>query len=428
MPAKRIIMHLDMNSYFASVEQQANPTLRGKPLGVVATMTPHGCILASSKEAKAVGIKTGCRADEAKFLYPDIILVEVDPSKYRSTTEKIFSIIRQYSDDIEPYSIDEAFINLTGYAQSFNDAVRIGREIKREIFGEAGEWLTNSMGIAPTRWLAKFGSDTCEKGGIVVLDHSNLSAYLKGRDLTEAWGIADRTAARLHLLGIRTLDELMMCEPHALKRLLGIRGHELWANVNGIELAPARLATPVEQPKSIGHSHVLRTRTTDRRFYQSVLMRLAERTGRDVRTRGLEAQGLFVSVGLREGGYYGKNVTLSRSLTGGDEIFRLGWRILERLIGSYTAQSFAIGVFRLRTLSHQGCFWAQPRKDAVYAAMDVLNDRFGEETVHWGTLHRLAPVHAPDRIGFRKTVSTSTPRSDLMLKTGTEQDLVLQDE
>ncbi|KKW02381.1 MAG: polymerase IV protein [Parcubacteria group bacterium GW2011_GWA2_48_9] len=98
MPAKRIIMHLDMNSYFASVEQQANPTLRGKPLGVVATMTPHGCILASSKEAKAVGIKTGCRADEAKFLYPDIILVEVDPSKYRSTTEKIFSIIRQYSD------------------------------------------------------------------------------------------------------------------------------------------------------------------------------------------------------------------------------------------------------------------------------------------------------------------------------------------
>src|SRR3989344_7789183 len=109
----KIILHIDMNSYFASVEQQANPFFRGKPLAVCAYLSPKGCILASSMEAKKLGIKTGMRVYDAQKIYPNLIVLENEPAKYRSVTEKIFRILSEYTDRMEPYSIDEAFLDLT---------------------------------------------------------------------------------------------------------------------------------------------------------------------------------------------------------------------------------------------------------------------------------------------------------------------------
>lgn len=159
----RAILHIDMNSYFASVEQQANPLLRGKPVGVVATMTPNGCIIASSTEAKAKGIKTGFRVRDARAIDPNIILIPNDAAKYRTVTGGIMKILTSYTEDIELYSIDEAFLDLTGFVHSFNEAAKLSEEIRRRIMQEVGEWLKCSIGIAPTRWLAKFGSDVARK-------------------------------------------------------------------------------------------------------------------------------------------------------------------------------------------------------------------------------------------------------------------------
>lgn len=416
---QRIILHLDMNSYFASVEQQANPDLRGKPVGVVATMTPHGCILASSKEAKALGVKTGCRADEARFLCPGIHLLEVDPPKYRSTTERIFSIVRQYSDDIEPYSIDEAFINLTGFVDSFDEAVKVGKEIKQRIFTEVGEWLTNSMGIASTRWLAKFGSDTCTKGGIVILNAGNCRPYLMGRELTEAWGIGTQTARKLHALGICTLGELAEYSPYRLKRLLGIRGYELWAHLNAIEISPDHVADNANGvPKSIGHSHVVRKRTTDPRFARAVMMRLAERTGRRLRSLRMQALGIFSHVGFEDTPSVGGSVGLSEPVQSTEDIFRRAWRMIHTEKVDTPPNFFAMGVFSLQPITNQRSFFnfthdATPELDD---ALDTINDRFGDETIMWGTLLGLDRYHAPDRIGFRKTVSWDIPSQKLMMK------------
>ncbi|MBI4426284.1 MAG: hypothetical protein HY567_01800, partial [Candidatus Kerfeldbacteria bacterium] len=296
---QRIILHLDVNSYFASVEQQANPFYRGKPLGVCATMSPYGCIIASSKEAKAEGIKTGCRVKDALAIDPNIILVEVDPPKYRSTTEKIFSILAEYSEDIETYSIDEAFVNLTGFVKSMTDASRIAQRIRQRIFDEVGEWLTCSMGIAPTRWLAKFASDTAPKGELVVLTRENLDEYVRGRELTEAWGIAERMKARFLGLGIRDLWELKHYPVTNLMEALGIRGYEWWANLNGVEFSTVQAP---RLPKSVGHSHVLRRRTMDRRFHEAVLMKLCEKTGRRLRGLDMEAGGFWLGFGTTLGG------------------------------------------------------------------------------------------------------------------------------
>lgn len=415
---QRVILHLDMNSYFASVEQQANPFLRGKPVAVLATMTSHGCTLASSKEAKAFGVRTGVRAEEAKSLCPDITFVQVDPPKYRSTTKRIFSILRQYSEAIETYSIDEAFLDLTGFVPSLESGAQLGYEIKQRIRNEVGEWLTCSMGIGSTRWLAKFGGDTAPKGGLVILHRGNLTAYLKGRDLQQAWGIAEATASHLNKLGITTLDELQAASPVNLMESLGIRGYELWANVNAVELGG--LAQP-RQPKSIGHSHVLRVRNRDPRFHKALIMRLCERAGRRLRDLGLEAQGVYAHVSLELTG--GRDLPAMNPVAsqagalqaGGSkkvyhpiyttrQLFQQVWAMLGDGVRSGTPSFYALGMFRLRPVSGQLSFLEKRKPAALAQAIDHINNRYGEETIVEGDLVRLDATYAPDRIGFRKTV------------------------
>lgn len=390
-----------MNSYFASVEQQANPFYRGKPLGVCATLTSHGCIIASSKEAKKVGIKTGCRVNEALAIYPDVILVEVDPPKYRSCTEKIIQIIRDYCDDIELYSIDEAFLDLSGYVEDYTQAIAIAEKIRERITLEVGDWLTCSMGIAPTRWLAKFASDTTGKGNILLLTKNNLYSYIKGMNLQAAWGIADATASRLNALGIKTLDQLASYPVVNLMRVMGIRGYELWANINAIEMSGL---TKKRQPKSVGHSHVLRRRTRDIMFHKSIVMRLAERTGRRLRDLGLEAWGIYAHANLERFGGVGGSKKIHEPITSTRKIYSYVWRMLEEGVRRDLATYYAIGLLHLRPQSHQLSLFEKEKPERLIHALDEINSRYGEEVITQGELRLLDKYHAPDRIGFRKTI------------------------
>ncbi|MFA6042539.1 MAG: hypothetical protein WC786_02525 [Patescibacteria group bacterium] len=402
MSLPRVILHLDMNSYFASVEQQANPFLRGKPVGVCATLTNRGCIIASSKEAKAFGVKTGCRVDEARQRCPNIRLVEVDPSKYRSTTERIFKLCAEYTEDLEAYSIDEAFLDFTSTVPDLLAAAKLGEEIKVRIQQEVGEWLKCSMGVAHTRWLAKFAGDTAPKGGLVILDDRNLGAYLKGRDVQEAWGIAGATAAHLARMGITTLDQLHQASPVNLMEVFGIRGYEFWANLHGVELGGVQEERP---PKSIGHSHVLRVRTRDLRFHQTLLMRLCERTGRRLRALGLEAHGVYAQVRLERAGGLGSSHKLGHGITDTLPLYQEVWNILSPGVTTDLPTFYALGLFRLRPVTRQLSLFTPPKNHALSAALDAINSRYGEETVTFGRLRMLQGHHAPDRIGFRKSVS-----------------------
>ncbi|XOU94936.1 MAG: DNA polymerase Y family protein [Candidatus Kerfeldbacteria bacterium] len=399
---QKIILHFDMNSYFASVEQQANPWLRGKPVGVVATMTPNGCIIASSIEAKKVGIKTGCRVIDAKKLYPKVNLVEVDPPKYRSTTKKIFSICSDYTEDIEEYSIDEAFLDLTGTVETFEQAKKIGKKIQQRIKDEVGIWLKCSIGIAETRWLAKFAGDTAPKGGIVILNKNNLYSYLKGMDLQEAWGIATATAVRLNLLGIYTLDQLADYPVQNLMSSMGVRGYYLWANVNGIEIGNVEVK---RLPKSIGHSHVLRKNTKDKRFHQAILMRLCERTGRRLREKKLEAHGIYFYTNLEYRGQVGGSKKVHQPIISTAQIYEYAWEELSKYLNQDRPRFFAVGLFRIGPRVNQLSFFEDKRMSPVLSkALDDINNRYGEEMIVQGMLLKLGKIHAPDRIGFRKTM------------------------
>ncbi len=407
----RAILHLDMNSYFASVEQQANPFLRGRPVGVVATMSPNGCIIASSIEAKAKGIKTGFRIREAQQIDPNIILIPNDAAKYRTVTSGIMRIIQSYTEDIELYSIDEAFLDLTGFVHSLDGAAAISEEIRQRITDEVGEWLRCSAGVAPTRWLSKFGSDTADKGKTLVLHQGNLATHLDPRRVTDAWGIAKRLERRLHLLNIYTLGDLRRYPVANLMTVFGILGYELWANVNGIEFATVQQQ---RLPKSIGHSHVFAKRATSLEYPKAVLAKLCEKAGRRLRALDMEAHGLWLSYGLSDqardqfghsGG--GGALSLPWPIIDTRDIFHLSWKaLINDLPAGALPNYLAMTLFRLQPRSDQLEMWPRGKKDApaLAQALDAVNNKYGDFTVTRGSFWGLNEHDVPDRIGFRKTV------------------------
>jgi len=412
-----------MNSYFASVEQQANPHLRGRAVGVVATMTPNGCVIASSIEAKAKGIKTGVRVQDARRLDPDVILIPNDSAKYRSCTEGIWRVLRRYSEDIEPYSIDEAFLNLTGFVHNFTQATAMAEKIRGEIQGQVGEWLKCSIGIAPTRWLAKFAGDTAPKGQTLIVEPRNFPQTIDPRPLTDAWGIASRMERRLNALNLYSLGDLRHYPVTNLMQIFGMMGYVLWANVNGLEIPGYRT---LEHPKSIGHSHVFARRAQNLDYAKAVLAKLCEKAGRRLRRLNLEAYGVWLAYGLpdhpatpphtrrghMEGGQPGWGGSGGRKLAyplfDTRDIFRHCWQILMTdLPPGQLPRFLAMTLFNLKPRVSQGEIWPRGKHDSptLARALDDLNDKYGDFTVARGNFWGLTDRDAPDRVGFRKTVS-----------------------
>ncbi|HUD06098.1 MAG TPA: hypothetical protein VMR18_04270, partial [Candidatus Saccharimonadales bacterium] len=180
------IMHIDLNSCFATVEQQARPLLRGRPVGVTNRITKYCCVIAASYEAKALGVKVGMRLDEAKLLAPNLIMVESDPPKYHYAYQKLVGIMQSYSPNVTMKSIDEGVIDFHGTRENINTStlVDIGREIKQRLKDEVGCWMRCNVGIAPNRFLAKQAAGLHKPDGLDVINHTNLRHTLSMLKLT----------------------------------------------------------------------------------------------------------------------------------------------------------------------------------------------------------------------------------------------------
>jgi len=400
-----------MNSYFASVEQQANPELRDKPLGVCAYLSPNGCIIASSIEAKAIGIKTGFRVRDALKIYPKINLIENEPAKYRSVTEQIFSIFADYTDTIEPYSIDEAFLDLTGWAKNLKEAKAIALTINRRIKQEVGEWLKCSNGISTTRWLAKFASDITNSNSLLIIKQGQIDAALRNRKLTDAWGINTRIAWRLNQLGIFNLLQLKQYPVANLMQALGLYGYYLWANVNGQELTGVTADTKI-QPKSIGHSYCVNKHTTDSNYHHQVLLKLCEKTGRRLRAKNLEAKRFSIYWSYVEGGAYSTQIKVNDTLFTTESIYRLALKIFEQHKILRKVRMMAVSVSALQPISGQLNIFSDILKPKQVAlACDDINDRYDEYTVFFGEMLNSDKI-VRDRIGYRKTLDIRSVTDD----------------
>jgi DNA polymerase-4 len=211
-------LFVDMNSFFASCEQQVNYWLRNRPVGVCVYTGKHGCIIAPSMEAKKKGIKTGMRLSDAMVLCPDLVPIETHPSRYREFHVKIMKVLKKYSEEVIAKSIDEAVVSLQGYHEVYGTPENVAKLIKSDIKNEVGEWLTCSIGIAPNAFLAKLASDLQKPDGLVSIRTDNIDEVLKKLSLIHLPGIGKRMAMRMEQHGIRTPLDIRYADPEKLKR------------------------------------------------------------------------------------------------------------------------------------------------------------------------------------------------------------------
>ncbi len=399
----KIILHADMNSYFASVEQQANPFLRGKPVAICSRISRNACIIACSVEAKKIGIKTGFSLNEARELFPGIVALEVDPAKIRCTTKRIFAIFADYTSAIEAYSIDEAFLDLTGLVANFDEARELALIIKQRILAEVGDWLRCSIGISHTRWLAKFAGELQKPDGLTVLNKNDLPKIYADHPVDDAWGIADGWKACFLPLGIKTISDLLAYNPMELKRLFGVPGYIAWANVAGIDVERVKI-NDQNQPKSVGHSYVFHKRTAAPQEIAGIMMKLSEKIGRRLRGLKMEAKKINIGWGYADGSDW-NSVHCYDPVYESYDIFKAAWQAFSASWGRQTVVSMAVTAQDLAPAIEQiSIFSDRNRQRHISAALDAVNDRYGEYTVirgqMWGT-----EKSAPDRVGFRKTVN-----------------------
>ncbi len=427
-PSKKLIAHVDMNSYFASVEQQANPFLRGKPVGVCAYLHEHGCVIAASIEAKRLGMKVGMTVEEARIAAPGAVFVQNDPAKYRAITSRVFGLLHELTDRVEHYSIDEAFLDLTGWYRDAAEASWALARVRTRIREEIGEWLRCSIGIAPTRFLSKTASDMQKPNGLVIIDYDNLDAMLAQLDLEDVCGIGPRIRRRLERIGIQTLLDIKRYPIGNLMRAFGKYGLYLWCKLHGMEFE--KLTEPMTLPKSVGHSYCVPNRVNTEKKVVPTLMRLTERAGRRLRKLGMVAGTVSVNVGFRSRVVraqmpISQNVGASfwRPGADGDSSFV---HLAEPAADSFTLVGEACDLLRDMWHGEPVSFLAvtlsgliapthQMRMDAdvpswcrgddrrrlASHAVDLIRDRYGDQAICFGDMIRLGD-EAPDRIGFRK--------------------------
>src|SRR5438874_4977735 len=397
---------VDLNCAFASIEQQHDPSLRGRPLAIAAYATDAATIVSSSREARDLGIKTGMKVFEAKAIFPPILIREPDPPKYREVSDQLIEILETHSPDVLRMSIDEASLNLAGTP----DLKRLGpegvaRAIKKALREQVGECVTSSVGISTSIWMAKQASNLDKRDGLRRIDHTNLLSVFAGLELTDLSGIAEATARRLARAGIVTPLQFLQATPPRL----GLAGMHVelargWSmRLRGFEVGAFETA----RRKSYSHSHVLARATASQGELEELLMRLSDMVGR--RLRSANRLGSVVSVGVvyrPDAGGFSKQSKQPSPISTGDEIYQAALTLLAARDPRRTVGTLGVGLSGLSDgdAGQLDLFApaARPRGERLEAALDAIRDRFGGEALQRSRLLGVAQV-VRDRIAFGNT-------------------------
>lgn len=384
MVNERTILHIDMNAYFASVEQRTNPHLRGKPIVVCGDPTSRTAVAAASYEAKSYGVKAGMPIPEAKRLCPHLQLIQGTPEKYYSTTLRIVDILKTYTPLVELFSVDEAFLDLTGTDHLLGTPYQIAVSVKDRVHKDIG--LTCSIGIAPNKLLAKLASDMEKPDGLVVIRSADISSLLENLPITDLCGIGEQMKVHLNRLGIQTCGQLGRFPEERLVKHFGLIGRYLHNMGLGIDESPV-MSFDFEEPiKSVGHSHTLRKDTYEVAEVKRYLLKLSEMVGR--RLRQNECAGRTVSLVIRYADFstHSKQRSLGYCVNDGKAIFKAASLLLLSFQISRGIRLIGVRVSNLAT-ENQICFLeGEKQSDFITRAMDLVNDQFGECTVTWASV------------------------------------------
>jgi len=386
MEIHRAIIHLDMDAFYASVEQLDHAEYRGKSVVVGADPkggAGRGVVAACSYEARRFGIRSAMPISRAYRLCPDAVFVRPRIHRYSEMSDRIFAILRQYTDLVEPLSIDEAFLDVTASQRLFGPAAEIGRTLKARIRSELG--LVASIGLAPNKFLAKVGSDFGKPDGFVVVAPGRERAFLDPLPISRLWGVGPKTEARLHQMGFRTIGQIARTSVEALEGALGQAGRELWDLAKGRDDRPVE---PEQEAKSIGAEHTFSEDTDDRALIRKTILALADRVGRRLRREGVLAGGITLKFRDHRFHTVTRAVALHQPTDVGDDLFREAWTLLDKLEWRQSRVRL-VGVTAARLTSVAAASKAQlslfpprldPKRDLA-RTVDRIRERFGGDAI-----------------------------------------------
>ena len=400
----RVIVHVDMNAYFASVEQKANPALQGRPVAVVGDLKRRSIVLTASYEARAHGIKTGDLFWDAKRLCPEVIPVVCSHAKYQAQTQEIVALLERFSSQVEMTSIDEGFLDVTGSLGLFKtDGEGLARMIQGRIKDELR--LPCSVGVAPNKLLAKLASGLKKPMGIVVIRPEAVKETLANLPVEELSGVGPRLKAGLNRMGITTCGQLAAAPPERLQAKFGVAGQWLKKWSRGEDDAPVKNSGAEDDAKSVGHSATLPENTTDRKVVEAFLLLLAEKVG--VRLRRGKHLGRTITATVRFSDFktVSKSRTVDEPVDDGLAISRIALTLFDELRANRPIRLLGVAVSGLAPADGAPLLFDSLEKGRKVArAMDEINAKFGDgkirrakvlEAEKFGVLESLPPPRKP---------------------------------
>ncbi|HTD24336.1 MAG TPA: hypothetical protein VK738_16890 [Terriglobales bacterium] len=410
-------LFLDLNSYFASVEQQLRPELRGKPIAVVPVMVDTTCCIAASYEAKAYGIRTGTIVGEAKRMCPELILVEGRQDLYVEFHHRIVDVVQNCIPVTAVASIDEMACRLIGRERQLQNALQLGTEIKQKIRSQVGQELRCSVGLAPNRFLAKVASDMQKPDGLVALCASQLPQALFKLKPSDLPGIGHRTNQRLERKGIFTMQQLCALSRTQMYDLWGsVWGERLWHLLRGDDWDEDYDAPQ----KSVSHSHVLSPEFRTREGAELVMQKLLHKAAARLRKLQVWARGLSVFVTFsprREKKHWERHLRLQECQDTVTllEAFRKMWQESPTTMGNPMLVGLALYDLVPDAMHTASLLQDESRLGRLSEAMDFLNAKYGSSTLHLGGLQQVRSA-APTRIAFSSIPEFEKPDPTLRRK------------
>lgn len=394
---QKSIIHLDMDAFYASVEVLDNPEFSGRPV-IVGGTTNRGVVSAASYEAREFGVHSAQPIVTARRLCPHGIYLPVRMSRYKDVSDKIFEIFKRFTPLVEPLSLDEAFLDVTGSIRLFGPPEEIAARIKRIVKNETG--LTVSAGVAPTKLVAKIASDLEKPDGLTVVKPGSVKAFLDPLPIGKLWGVGRVTRKNLQMLGVETFSDLSRLPPDLLERKFGKAGGYLYLLAMGKD---DRTVNPEREVKSIGAEDTLTRDILDPDRAQKELLRLAIRVTRRLRTKGFMGRTVTLKVKYSDFKQITRSVTLNRPTDQAGIVHRAVLELLkETAVGKRPIRLLGISLSHLMVEDEEQQLslldrLEEPQKGRdLNRALDKIADKFGDQAVLPATLLDPPPASKDD--------------------------------
>jgi DNA polymerase-4 len=384
---QRRIIHLDMDAFYASVEILDKPELRGRPV-IVGGSSERGVVSAASYEARRFGIHSAMPIITARRLCPDGVFLPVRMSRYRELSGMIMEIFRRFTPLVEPISVDEAFLDVTGSCPLFGPAEQIARSIKELVRRETG--LTVSAGVASSKLVAKIASDLQKPDGLTIVPSGEEREFLGVLPIDKLWGVGRASRETLGLMGVRTIGDLSRLPLSTLEGRFGKHGHHLYEAARAVD---EREVIPEREMKSVGHEETFATDLTRGKDLERELLALAVRVGRRLRRYGVQGRTVTLKVKYHDFKQVTRSTTLATATDDEGEICREAKGLLVKTeAGRKPVRLLGISLANLaeatavRQLDLFGPRKGPDQKKGLHKALDAISDKYGSRSILPGTL------------------------------------------